>query len=156
DRSLDPAEIEQFHEGLRPLAQSGKLGCVLMQFPWSFRFTPENRGFFLKLRRTFYAYPLVAEMRHVSWSCEEALGTFIDYHVAFANIDQPEHVKAMPPTALLTSSIGYVRLHGRNKQSWGQEYSKAPQAPTRNDYLYSSDQLAEWKQRIERIKAFAS
>lgn len=156
ERVLEDSEVEKFGEGLRPLAASGRLGCLLMQFPWSFRFTPENREYFIKLRRAFHAFPLVAEMRHASWACDEALGTFIDYHVGFANIDQPEHVKAMPPTAFLTSSVGYVRLHGRNKENWWQEYSRSTERPVRNDYLYSPAELTEWQQRIDRIRGFAS
>ncbi|MCC6364502.1 MAG: DUF72 domain-containing protein [Bryobacterales bacterium] len=156
ERVLDAAEIERFHEALRPLEESGRLGCVLMQFPWSFRFTEENREYFIRLRRTFHAYRLVAEMRHASWMSQEALGTFVDYHVGFVNIDQPPHVKAMPPTSFLTSSIGYVRLHGRNKEHWFREYSKPAERGLRYDYLYSPAELAEWKQRIERIRSFAA
>jgi len=156
DRSLLPDDIERFHEGLRPLAESGKFGCLLMQFPWSFRFTAENRDLFIRLRRAFHAYPLVAEMRHASWSCPEALGTFVDYHVGFVNIDQPEMIKAMPPTRFLTSSIGYVRLHGRNSRDWWSDDNRPGERLQHNDYLYSPDQLAEWKQRIQHIRAFAS
>ena len=31
-----------------------------MQFPWTFRYTEENRAFFIKLRRAFREFPLVA------------------------------------------------------------------------------------------------
>jgi uncharacterized protein YecE (DUF72 family) len=148
DREMTPEAVAAFQAGIEPLNRAGKLGCVLMQFPWSFRFTGENRGYFIRLRRAFHRYPLVAEMRHASWMCQEALGTFIDYHVGFVNIDQPDSVKAMPPTAYLTSATGYIRLHGRNSQQWLRSQ--------RSDYLYSPEQLAEWKQRIERVRAFAS
>lgn len=148
DREMTPEAVAAFEAGLVPLNRAGKLGCVLMQFPWSFRFTEENREYFIRLRRAFHRYPLVAEMRHSSWMCQEALGTFIDYHVGFANIDQPEYIKAMPPTAYLTSGTGYIRLHGRNSQQWFRSQ--------RSDYLYSPEQLMEWKQRIERVRTFAS
>jgi uncharacterized protein YecE (DUF72 family) len=148
DRELTPTAVAAFQAGIEPLRRAGKLGCVLMQFPWSFRFTGENRGHFIRLRRAFHCYPLVAEMRHASWMCQEALGTFIDYHVGFVNIDQPDTVKAMPPTALLTSATGYIRLHGRDSRHWARSQ--------RSDYLYSPEQLAEWKQRIERVRTFAA
>jgi uncharacterized protein YecE (DUF72 family) len=137
-RLLEDAEVEQFKEGLKPLLRSGKLGAVLMQFPWAFRFTGENREFFIRLRRAFHEFPLVAEMRHSSWMAEEAIGTFLDYRVGFCNIDQKESMRAMPPTAFLTSGVGYARLHGRGP-----------------GYLYSEGELAEWAQRIERIGRFA-
>ncbi len=155
DRRLDEAEVAAFCRGLRQLSEAGRLGCVLMQFPWSFRFTEENRDFFIRLRRAFGEFPLVAEMRHSSWMREEALGLFMDYHVGFCNIDQPEWVQAMPPTAVLTSSIGYVRLHGRGYGRWFQEFSDPPPAAARRDYLYPPEELAEWKKRIDHLRRFA-
>ena len=99
-RVLDQASIALFKEGLWPLLRAKKLGALLMQFPWSFRFTAENREFFIDLRRAFHEFPLVAEMRHSSWMAEEATGTFLDYRVGFCNIDQPHYTRAMPPTAI--------------------------------------------------------
>ncbi|HUS07296.1 MAG TPA: DUF72 domain-containing protein, partial [Bryobacteraceae bacterium] len=97
----------------------------------------------------------VAEMRHNSWMRDEALGTFIDYHVGFCNIDQPTYTRAMPPTAFLTSSIGYVRLHGRNCFNWYQDNTD-PARVHRYDYLYSEAELAEWKTRIDRFRPHAA
>lgn len=156
DRSLDPAEVAGFKEGLWPLQRAGKLGCILMQFPWWFRFTAENREFFIQLRRAFHEFPLVAEMRHESWMRDEALGTFIDYRVGFCNIDQPAWVRAMPPTAFLTSPIGYVRLHGRNPENALGEFDKGASRRQQHDYLYALEELAEWHTRIERIRQYAS
>jgi uncharacterized protein YecE (DUF72 family) len=154
-RVLEDAEVGAFKEGLRPLLKAGKLGAVLMQFPWSFRFTAENREFFIRLRRAFSEFPLTAEMRHSSWMAEEAMGVFLDYRVGFCNIDQPEYTRAMPPTAFLTSGAGYVRLHGRNpKNSLGGFAPGAPRA-RQHDYLYSESELRDWTQRIERISRFA-
>src|SRR5438552_632500 len=67
ERILSPSKVGAFREGLLPLLRSGKLGCVLMQFPWTFRYTEENREHLIQLRRAFHEFPLVAEMRHSSW-----------------------------------------------------------------------------------------
>jgi uncharacterized protein YecE (DUF72 family) len=154
-RLLDDAEIAAFKQGLRPLQQAGRLGAVLMQFPWSFKFTAENREFFIALRRAFHEFPLVAEMRHSSWMAEEAVGTFLDYRVGFCNIDQPEYTRAMPPTAYLTSGVGYVRLHGRNPQNSLGAFDRTAARLRQHDYLYSESDLAEWAQRIERVARYA-
>src|SRR5579863_9163830 len=154
-RILEDAEVQTFKDGLWPLLRAGKLGAVLMQFPWAFRFTAENREFFIKLRRAFSEFPLVAEMRHSSWMAEEAVGTFLDYRVGFCNIDQPEYVRAMPPTAFLTSSIGYVRLHGRNPRNSLGAFDRSAMRMRQHDYLYSEAELAEWAARIERIGRYA-
>src|SRR5579862_999838 len=174
-RSLEEPSIAEFKEGLWPLLRARKLGAILMQFPWAFRFTPENREFLIRLRRAFHEFPLVAEMRHSSWLAEEAIGTFLDYHVGFCNIDQPEYTSAMPPTSYLTSGVGYVRLHGRNpknalggfdRRATGEKATR-PQLPVeaasakasgrlrQHDYLYSEAELDEWTQRIDRIARFA-
>ncbi len=155
DRRLDPAGIRAFRTGLEPIKEAGRLGCLLMQFPWSFRFTEENREFLIRLRREFGHYPLVAEMRHSSWMCDEGLGLLIDYHVGFCNLDQPQRAGAMPPTAFLTSAVGYVRLHGRSYGSWFEEFEEPPRVVARRDYLYSPAELAEWKARIDRVRRFA-
>ena len=156
ERLLAPSEVARFKEGLWPLLRAHKLGCVLMQFPWTFRYTAENREFLIGLRRAFHEFPLVAEMRHSSWLHEEALGTLIDYHVGFANIDQPAYTKAMPPSSVLTSPIGYVRLHGRNPQHWQREFGRASQDAAAHDYLYSRRELLEWKPRIAQIQEHAA
>jgi uncharacterized protein YecE (DUF72 family) len=156
DRILDPAEVTTFKEGLWPLARARKLGAVLMQFPWSFRYTEENREFLIRLRRAFHEFPLVAEMRHSSWMREEALGLLIDYRVGFCNIDQAAYTKAMPPTSFLTSEIGYIRLHGRNPQDWEQEFARAERPAARHDYLYSKAELSEWGERIEHVRQHAA
>src|SRR5262249_50921370 len=114
-----------------------------------------NREFFIKLRRAFSEFPLVAEMRHSSWMAEEAVGTFIDYRVGFCNIDQPEYTRAMPPTAFLTSEIGYVRLHGRNPQNSLGAFDRSAPRGRQHDYLYTEAELTAWAKRIEHIGRFA-
>jgi uncharacterized protein YecE (DUF72 family) len=155
-RDLNECAIDTFKQGLWPLLRSRKLGALLMQFPWSFRFTPENQEFLIRLRRAFHEFPLVAEMRHSSWLAEDAVGTFLDYRIGFCNIDQPEYTSAMPPTAYLTSNVGYIRLHGRNpKNSLGAFDRQSPARLRQHDYLYSDAELAEWGKRIERVSRYA-
>ncbi len=156
ERILDHADVSAFKDGLWPLLRARKLGCLLMQFPWTFRYTEENRAFVIQLRRAFHEFPLVAEMRHASWMHSEALGTLMDYRVGFCNIDQAPFTKAMPPTSFLTSDIGYVRLHGRNPGDWDQEFNRAVQPIGRHDYLYSPTELEEWKARALEIGQHAA
>jgi uncharacterized protein YecE (DUF72 family) len=146
ERLLDPAAIRLFKDGLWPLRKAGKLGCLLMRFPWSFRFTRENRNFVVELRRAFHEFPLAAEMRHASWMLDEALGTLMDYRIGFCNVDQPSGVRAMPPEAIITSPIAYVRLLGRNGGDWADDETAA-------DYLYTPQELGAWQDRIERLRA---
>lgn len=152
DRELDAGEVARFTDGLRPLVRAERMGCLVFQFPWAFRFTVENRDFLIRLRRTFHEFPMAAELRHASWQADEALGTLIDYRLGFVNIDQPTYTGAMPASALVTSSVGYIRLHGRDKSYWLREFRGGNGL---NDYLYSPQELAEWKERIEHVHAHA-
>jgi uncharacterized protein YecE (DUF72 family) len=155
DRMLQDSEIAAFKEGLFPLLRSGKLGALLLQFPWAYRFTEENRDFFIRLRRAFHEFPLVAEMRHDSWMVEEAQGVFLDYKVGFCNVDQPAYTRATPPTAILTSPVGYVRLHGRNPHNTLGSFAPDAARQRQHDYLYSETELSEWRERIDRISRFS-
>jgi len=149
ERGLNPESIRLFKDGLWPLRNTGRLGCLLMRFPWCFRFTRENRDFVVELRRAFHEFPLVAEMRHSSWTLDEALGTLMDHRIGFCNVDQPKGARATPPGAIITSPIGYVRLLGRNGGDWTQEETAA-------DYLYTPRELGEWYERIERLRIHTS
>lgn len=155
ERDLAPEAVRQFSEGLRPLLDQGRLGCVLMQFPSSFRFTTENKAFLIQLRRLFHQFPLVAEFRHASWNVEEAAGVLVDYHLGFVNLDQPQSVRAMPPTSRLTWRVGYVKLHGRACGPGFDQFDDRPYKVSGNDYFYSIEELAEWSTRIQKVARFA-
>jgi uncharacterized protein YecE (DUF72 family) len=64
------------------------------------------------------------------------------------NIDQPLFKQSIKPSAAVTSTVGYVRVHGRNYTEWFRESANVRE---RYDYLYSSDELAPWTRRIEEI-----
>ena len=155
ERLVDDASIRRFSEGLRPLLDQERLGCVLMQFPSSFRFTTENRAFLIQLRRLLNEFPLVAELRHSSWNVDEAFGTLIDYHIGFANLDQPQSVRSLPPTSRLTWRVGYVKLHGRHCGPGFDLFDDRPYAISGNDYLYTPEELSTWRTRIEDVARFA-
>jgi uncharacterized protein YecE (DUF72 family) len=154
ERNFDPGAVAAFRSSMKPLADAGRLGCVLMQFPSAFRFTAENRDFVIRLRRTFHEFPLVAELRHASWSLDEALGTLVDYHVGIANLDQPQSQWAMPPAAKLTSRIGYFKLHGRGEIPEFHDFGSTGRSDA-NSYMYSPPELDDWKERIDYVSRFA-
>lgn len=152
DRCLDGHAVAAWKNGLMPLLRAGRLGTVVMQFPWAFRFTEENRQFVIQLRREFHEFPLAAELRHESWLRDEAVTTLVNYHVGFVNVDQPQCFRATPPTALLTSGVAVVRLHGRRNAESFRDGLGSPDS----DYLYDLDELLEWKPRLERLAANAA
>lgn len=144
------AEVNQVRAAFDPLAESGRLGAVLLQFPWSFRRTDENREWLDDLTTTFSDYSLVLEVRHTSWNEPEFFQELQERGIGFVNIDQPLFTKSIAPSAHVTSSVGYIRVHGRNYKDWWREKA---QPHERYDYLYPAEELQPWAQRAEEIAA---
>ena len=137
-----------FRQGIDPLREAGKLGAVLIQFPWSFKNDRAERTYLNQLAERFKDYPLVVELRHESWNNARILQTLEDLNVGLCDIDQPLFANSIKPSAEVTSSIGYVRLHGRNYQNWFREEADVVE---RYDYLYSRDELGSWVGRIRQV-----
>ena len=137
-----------FRSGIEPLVADNRLGALLLQFPWSFKNTEEERVYLQRLLRSFQDYPLVLEVRHASWNTPEVYEFLERMQVGICNIDQPLFSKSIKPDALSTSRVGYVRLHGRNYQNWFRE--EAPR-DDRYNYLYSQEELEPWIVRIREI-----
>lgn len=150
DKAWTTAEVDQVRAGFDVMMASGRLGAVLLQFPWSFRRTEENREWLGDVARTFNQYPLVVEVRHSSWLSPEFLATLEEEGIGFVNIDQPLYHDSIGPSALATSHVGYVRVHGRNYKDWFRE--KAP-VEQRYNYLYRADELEPWAERTAGIAA---
>ena len=143
-------EVDQVRAGFDVMMDAGKLGAVLMQFPWSFKRTEENREWLGDVVRTFSHYPLVVEVRHKSWLAPEFLSTLQEEGVGFVNIDQPLYHNSIGPSAHVTSRVGYVRVHGRNYKDWFREKAGVEE---RYNYLYRADELEPWVERAKEIAA---
>jgi uncharacterized protein YecE (DUF72 family) len=148
ERKPASQDERDFKAGIDPIMDAGRFGALLIQFPWSFKNEPENREYLWRLQARFRDYPLVVEVRHRSWITDEILDTFAALGLGLCNIDQPLFHRSVKPAAHVTSSIGYVRLHGRNYQSW---FSAKADVRERYDYLYSPDQLEPWVVRAKQI-----
>lgn len=144
---FDPKDEHDAKRGLDSILEEQMLGALLMQFPISFKNTNENRDHLDVLIRMFGGYPLAVEVRHSSWSNEGTLRYFAEKGVAFCNIDQPLLGQAMKPSEHVTSKIGYVRLHGRRYDQW----FEPEKSSDRYDYLYTGDELQDWKEKIEKV-----
>jgi uncharacterized protein YecE (DUF72 family) len=81
-----------FARAVGPLAESGRLGAILAQFPPSFKDTDESRGYLDWLLGGLAAYPVAVELRHRSWSDESArtLALLKEHRAAWTLIDEPK------------------------------------------------------------------
>jgi uncharacterized protein YecE (DUF72 family) len=136
--------------GFDVLRDAGKLGAVLLQFPFSFHRTGENTAYLKSLLKRFEDYPLVVEVRHASWNDNHFYAMLHERGVGFCNIDQPVIGHSMKPTERSTARVAYVRLHGRRYDSW---FSDDPAMPPseRYNYLYTVQELEPWAKRIRHL-----
>ena len=141
-------DLRAFRASLDPLLRAGKLGAVLAQFPNSFRPARDAFGRLELLRREWPDLRLVAEFRHRDWQ-KDSVGRILGaLDIGWCNVDEPRLESLVRPDARTTSTIGYVRFHGRNAAKWWKQERSAAE---RYDYMYSVDELAEWLQRIEEV-----
>ena len=148
DRNAKPEDEKVFRESLAPLMETRRLGALLLQFPWSFKNTEEPRAYLADLLKRFGDYPLVVEVRHESWNHPEILAWLREQGAGVCNVDQPIIGNSLGPSAHATSTIGYVRFHGRNAEQW---FTKNDDASERYDYLYCLDELTPWVKRVKEI-----
>ena len=136
-------DIDKYKDGITPLLDAGKLGAVLFQFPYSFHYTPANRKYLDFLLQSFTGVPSVVEFRNSKWQQASVLQGLAERDVGMVNVDEPELQNLLKPGSDVTSIIGYIRFHGRNKTNWWQGDNTS-----RYDYLYSAAELNEWLPRI--------
>jgi uncharacterized protein YecE (DUF72 family) len=142
-----PDEIA-FRQAMAPLQESGKLGAVLLQFPYRFHHTPENRAVVRRLAEVFRVYPLVLEIRHRSWDRPQVYEFLQELGMGFCNIDQPQVSYSIGLTAHATSPVGYLRLHGRNAAAW---FAEEGDAAERYNYRYVGEELEALREIAELI-----
>ncbi|WP_224249251.1 DUF72 domain-containing protein [Hyalangium gracile] len=138
--------------GLSLLRDAGRLGAVLVQFPWSFRNEPKNRDHVDAIVSAFEGLPLVLEVRHASWNEPSYYAELVERGLGFVNIDQPLFKNSIAPSARATAAVGYVRVHGRNYKEWFRQKSSPID---RYDYLYSARELEPWAERTKEVAAHA-
>jgi len=151
ERPQDPSELRslcrQFASALKPVVDAGKLGCVLVQFPWSFGPAPANRALVEGLPELLPDFPLVVEFRNNQWISEDTRQALTRAGLGFCAVDEPRLKGLMPPITWVTAPVTYVRFHGRNAQKWW----KHEHAWERYDYLYSEEELKSWVPRIRNM-----
>jgi uncharacterized protein YecE (DUF72 family) len=148
------AEIGQFTQGIDTLAEAGKLGAVLCQFPWSYKNDKSGKDWLNNVLEAFKDYPLVVEVRHASWDTDEFYNYLDNKNVGFATIDQPVIGKSLSFKPVRTGPIGYVRMHGRNYKAWFSkkgDRSGQTSESARYDYLYKEKEISEIVEKVKKV-----
>jgi uncharacterized protein YecE (DUF72 family) len=99
-----------------------------------------------RLTEAFREYPLVLEIRHRSWDRPEVYAFLQALSLGFCNIDQPAVSYSIGLTRVVTSPVGYLRLHGRRAAMW---FAEDATRDSRYDDLYTEDERQEILEAVE-------
>lgn len=141
-------EAEALHSALTPLVKRKLLGAVLVQFPSTFHYGPDEVRRLGILSHLLSPLPLVLEVRHRSWFEEPGRRSIGGLGYSLAHIDLPAAWDHPPVRFRPTGPIGYLRLHGRNERTW---FEPGVGRDARYDYLYSPREVGELAHRIDGI-----
>jgi uncharacterized protein YecE (DUF72 family) len=139
-------DIAAFRAGILPLEDSGRLVAVLLQFPYSFAYTPDSRTRLSILCEKLAGLPIAVEFRKSDWLKEQVFQGLRQRGAALVSVDEPDLPRLPRPTTEITGGFGYIRFHGRNTAAWW-----TGDNASRYDYLYSATELEEWIDRIRAI-----
>jgi uncharacterized protein YecE (DUF72 family) len=142
---LDATLIDEYRRGIEPLAEAGKIGALLAQFPPSFKHSPESQAYLDALLARFHDYQVAVELRHRSWSdhFSETLSLLNARKAALTQIDEPKFRLSIRQNQLPNiTGFYYMRLHGRNAAQWW----KHDKSEDRYNYLYSADELSTFSE----------
>ena len=144
-----PEHARTYVQGITPLLAAGRLLAVLIQFPTSFHRTKGNRQYLAQLLDGLRTLPLAVEFRHRSWAVDAVFAGLRERGVTLVAVDAPALTNFFPALDIVTSSsLIYLRLHGRNRKGW---FSGSMRKQF--DYTYSEQELREWTEK--KIPAMA-
>jgi uncharacterized protein YecE (DUF72 family) len=141
----DPADlggqdVDGFRAAIDPLADAGKLGALLAQFPASFRNDANARGYLEWLLNAFKDYQVAVELRHRSFSEDpvETMQILSGHGAALVQIDEPKFKDSIRQNRRPNvKTFYYMRLHGRNAAEWWSH----EKSEDRYNYLYANAEL---------------
>ncbi len=149
--------VSDFLHSLSPLTETHKLRALLLQFPYSFHYTPTNRYYLADILDKFASgippyISLAVEFRNAEWQRESVFMELANRSVTYVNVDIPL-LKNLPTpaTTSATPKLGYIRFHGKNKDTWWSGDNRE-----RYDYQYTEEELKNWINPIQNISQKSS
>ncbi|MFC2013288.1 DUF72 domain-containing protein [Chloroflexota bacterium] len=146
-REDDASTFKAFCQVLEPISTAGKLGCILIKFPYGFGFNRHNWDYLGQSKERLGELPVVIEFRNAQWLRSEVFDWLRHHDLGFCCVDELGLPNLLPPLAKATSKIGYIRFHGRNSAKWWQHEL----AYEKYDYSYSPAELVEWLPKIQKL-----
>ena len=147
---LTAEDIATFREGIAPLADAGRLGSLLFQFPTSFHCDEDTRDRLRHLLDQFVDYPKAVELRHRSW--DDHLDLLEERDAVPVFIDEPKFRDSTRQRLGARRGVLYIRFHGRQADKWWHHEHRNE----RYDYLYSPDEIRTHATRLQDAAAARS
>ncbi len=141
---------ERFLSALRPLADAGKLGAILFQFPPWFTIRHANKQYLREVARRCSPMRVAIELRNKTWfdgdNQRETLDFLEQHQLPFVCVDMPQgHTSSIPPVVAATSDLAVVRFHGHSDKWASKDIYE------RFGYRYGRDELADWAPQLRRL-----
>jgi uncharacterized protein YecE (DUF72 family) len=140
----------RFLTALDPLAEAGKLGLLLFQFPPWFTIRRSNKQTLLEVAARCKPLRVAIEFRHASWfegdNRAETLDFLRTHDLPYVVVDMPQgHRSSVPPVVEATSDLAVVRFHGHSDHWTSKDIHE------KFGYLYSTQELREWAPRVSAL-----
>ncbi|MEE9170744.1 MAG: DUF72 domain-containing protein [bacterium] len=146
-RNSPKPSMDGLREAVRPLEEAQKLYGFLAQFPWGFKYQHSRLGYLKWLADECAPHPVFVEFRHIGWVRDDVYDYMRSNRIGYCCVDEPGLHGLLPPQAISTTELGYLRFHGRNTSTWWNS-----SRGDRYDYQYSTEELQEWLERIRKIR----
>ena len=142
-------QARRYWSGIAPLQESGRLLGLLAQFSARFRAGDVAWRRLDAIRTLLPHAGLTCELRHRSFFDEASLRRIADLGFSLAHIDVPSSRDHPPRTHRSVGPLGWVRLHGRNDETW---FDRRAHRDQKYDYLYDAQELEQVGERLARIR----
>ena len=155
-RALELA-LDRFLASVRPVHEFGKLGALVFPFPSYFQPSTKAFDYLAWLRERAGDVPIAVELRHRDWvdtKHREATMAFLTEHrLSYVGVDVPPGFPtSLPPLAVATTDLAFVRFHGRNADAWERGVDAGDD---RISYDYRRGELEPWGSRLAKLAGTA-
>lgn len=149
--------FDAFRESIEPVIRSGKLKAVLFQYPPWFECNRTHVEILRYTRWKMGDVPVALEFRNQTWFAprmRDKTLAFMEKEGWIHSIcDEPQAGAGSVPTVLHPTNrkLTIVRFHGRNEKGWN-DTGDENWRNVRYLYRYSTEELLEWKDKLELLK----
>lgn len=137
---------KDFSNALIPVKKEGKLGGILLQFPYSFKRSIKNIKYLESIKAAFEDQnDLFIEFRNYSWAKFETFDFLKKLLLSYVVVDEPKLKGLFPYIPKASTENSYFRFHGRNPKWFEAKGSE------RYDYLYNKEELKKFIGDVKKL-----